>query len=70
MAYAGATVAFTCLIHNEICSEAITYFPYHKTHFSLDNTAYTCPVSYGLKVLQYDVHETAAFFGRIMAIIT
>jgi len=45
-------------------------FLYHKTHFSLSNTAYTHPVSYGLKALQYDVHETAAFFGRIMAIIT
>jgi len=70
MAYAGAAVAFTCLILNKICSQAITYFSYHKTHFSLDNTAYTCPVSYGLKALQYDVHENAAFFGRIMAIIT
>ena len=70
MAHAGATVAFICLTLNKICSQALTYFPYHKTHFSLDNTAYTRLMSYGLKALQYDFHETAAFSGRIMAIIT
>jgi hypothetical protein len=70
MAYAGATVTFTCLTFNKMCSEAFTYIPYHKTHFSQDNTAFTYPVSYGLKVLQYYLHDTAAFFGRLMAFIT
>jgi hypothetical protein len=70
MAYAVETAAFSCLTLNTICSQALTYFPYHKTNFSLDNTAYTRPVSNGVKSLQYDLHETAAYSGRITAPIT